>query len=128
MKAVQKTMKAIQEVQKSSKSLPTNEIENATHIGKRAQKTSAMFTHQSLDTKQVIEQFMELDYQSHHDVAIADGEQSDGTEIAEDAEKQASTNFADINVLQASISEAKEEATQALQKTSDLGSRILGDS
>lgn len=125
MKAVQNTMEAIQKVQKASDSLPQDEIKKATDIGKRAQATSAMFTKQALNVKQLVEQYMELDYESHHDVVLADNDQGFAAKTAEDAEAQASTNSADIRVLQASIEEAKQQATQALQKSSRIGSTVL---
>lgn len=125
MNAVKTTMKAISKVQKATDSLPKDEIEKASHGGTRAQKTAVMFTKQALNTKQVVEQFMNLAYASHHDVAVADDEQSSGLHVATDAEKQASTNTADIMVLTASLKEASEEAVQANKRTADLGKIVL---
>jgi hypothetical protein len=125
MKAVQLTMDAIAKVEKASDSLPKDEIEEATAASIKAQKTAAMFTKQALDTKQIVEQYMEVDYQSHHNVVLADIDQGNATKIAHEAEAQAATNSADIKVVKAAIQEAHEEATQSLQKTSRIGSMVL---
>lgn len=125
MKAVQETMDAIQKVEEASDKLPKDEIKKATDEGKRAQTTSAILTKQALDTKKIVEQYMELDYEAHHDVVVADDDQGKALDVAKDAEAQASTNSADIKVLQASIKEAYEQATKALQKTSHIGETVL---
>jgi len=125
IQAVHNTMKAIQQVQNVSSTLPQGEIAKANAAGKRAQETSAMFTKQALGVKQIVEQFMELDYDSHHDVVIADEAQGHAYDLSHKAEEQANTNSADIRVLTASIKEANEQATKALQRTSTLGSQIL---
>jgi len=125
IQAVHNTMKAIQQVQNVSSTLPQGEIGRANAAGKRAQETSAMFTKQALGVKQVVEQYMELDYDSHHDVVIADEAQGHAYDVSHKAAEQANTNSADIRVLTASIGEANEQATKALQKTSRLGSQLL---
>lgn len=125
MEAVQTTMDAIAKLQKASDSLPQGEIKNATTNGKRAQETSAAFTKQALGVKQVIESYMVLNYQSHTKVVDADGDQGIAFHIAHDAESQASTNSADIKVLQASVKEANEEAVQAMERAGKLGDTLV---
>merc|ERR1719262_475538 len=124
MEAVQKTMEATKMLQDASDSLPHDEITKATEGGKRAQETAAMFTKQALGVKQVIEQYMMMDYQSHHNVVLADQDQGKAFDVAHKAEEQASTNSADIRVLQSSIRAAKEQVVQALKKSSKLGSTV----